>query len=331
MFPVSINVQAPEVNATTWINSPPLSMESLKGRVVLVDFWDYTCVNCIRTLPYVKEWHKRYSKDGLIVIGVHAPEFFFAKDRRNVEQAVKNFDLKYPIALDNDYQTWNAYANHYWPAKYLMDKAGCIRYFHFGEGNYRETEQIIQSLLREINPGLELPPLMEPVRLSDSPGAVCIRPTPELYFGFARGQIGNIEGYHPHQVVTYAPPGAMRPDIIYLEGAWRIENEFVESVSQEFSAAHLLYQGAEVNLVMRLITDEPVSLIIEQDDEPLPKGNRGEDVFENEIGQTVIPVRQPKMYHLLQNQREGYRRASLRVYEPGLQLFAFTFTACVNG
>src|SRR3989338_2253577 len=137
--------KAPEfAGIATWINSEPLTLEELKGKVVLVDFWTYSCINCIRTLPYLKDWHEKYADDGLVIIGVHAPEFEFEKDEKNVQKAINDFGLKYPIVQDNDFATWRAYNNRYWPAKYFIDKEGYIRYTHFGEGAYDESEKVIQ-------------------------------------------------------------------------------------------------------------------------------------------------------------------------------------------
>ena len=168
-------VRAPEIGRV-WLNSPPLSFRQLRGRVVLVDFWDYTCVNCIRTLPYVQAWHERYVGKGLTVIGVHTPEFTFAQYESNVERGVREFGLTYPIVVDNDREIWKAFANRYWPTKYLLDKDGYLRYAHFGEGAYRETEEVIRELLLEANSSLAFPPLMEPVRAEDREGAVCYPP-----------------------------------------------------------------------------------------------------------------------------------------------------------
>ena len=198
-------VRAPEIGRL-WLNSPPLSFRQLRGRVVLVDFWDYTCVNCIRTLPYVQAWHERYVGKGLTVIGVHTPEFTFAQYESNVERGVREFGLTYPIVVDNDREIWKAFANRYWPTKYLLDKDGYLRYAHFGEGAYRETEEVIRELLLEANSTLAFPPLMEPVRAEDREGAVCYRPSPELYLGHARGRIGNEGGFKEDSIAEYSLP-----------------------------------------------------------------------------------------------------------------------------
>ena len=151
----SANDQLPDpVSATAqWLNSPPLTSGDLRGKVVLVEFWTYGCVNCQRALPYVKAWSAKYRQDGLLVIGVHTPEFGFEKDRNNVERAVHNLGITYPVVMDNQYEIWNAYKNTYWPAQYLMDAQGRQRYQHFGEGAYQETERMIQTLLAEAHRG----------------------------------------------------------------------------------------------------------------------------------------------------------------------------------
>ncbi|KJK24422.1 thioredoxin [Burkholderiaceae bacterium 16] len=142
--------KAPEfAGVDQWLNSPPLTMSSLQGKVVLVDFWTYTCINCINTLPYVKQWYDKYKDQGLVVVGVHTPEFPFEKSTDNVKAAIKRFGIRYPVAQDNSYATWNAFSNQYWPAVYLIDASGKIVYKHLGEGQYEETEAVIQKLLAE--------------------------------------------------------------------------------------------------------------------------------------------------------------------------------------
>ena len=153
---LSETVLAPELDGGQWIQHGPVSLKALRDKaVVLVDFWDYTCVNCIRTLPYVVAWNKRYEQSGLVVVGVHAPEFSFAREGSHVAEAAARFGLEYPIVLDNEYAIWRAYSNRFWPAKYLVDAKGRIRYYHFGEGAYQETEVAIQGLIRELNPTRE--------------------------------------------------------------------------------------------------------------------------------------------------------------------------------
>jgi len=150
-------IHAPEFREGHWWNAGPLRLADLRGRPVLIDFWDYTCLNCLRTLPYLREWHARYRPHGLTIVGVHAPEFEFARRAPNVERGIRAHGIEYPTLLDAEYATWRAYANRYWPSKYLVDGASYIRYAHFGEGAYAEMEEEIQTLIREIDPAADLP------------------------------------------------------------------------------------------------------------------------------------------------------------------------------
>ena len=215
-------VRAPEIGRV-WLNSTPLSFRQLRGRAVLVDFWDYTCVNCIRTLPYVQAWHERYRDKGLTVIGVHTPEFMFAQYESNVERGIREFGLTYPIVIDSNREIWKAFANRYWPTKYLLDKDGYLRYGHFGEGGYGECEQVIQELLREIDPTIQLPALLEPLREEDHMGAVCYRATGELYLGNRRGRIGNEGGFKEDQIADYSFTGDARGEFLLREWALGID------------------------------------------------------------------------------------------------------------
>src|SRR4051794_3910239 len=212
-------VRVPEIGRV-WLNSPPLNMRQLRGRVVLVDFWDYTCVNCIRTLPYIQAWHERYKDLGLTVIGVHTPEFTFAQYESNVDRAVREFGLTYPIVIDSDYELFKLFANRAWPSKYLIDKDGYVRYMHMGEGGYQESEATIQDLLREANPNLALPPLMEAVRGEDRAGAVCYAASPELYLGHRRGRIGNEQGFAEDRTADYHFTDIANDTVFYAQGTF---------------------------------------------------------------------------------------------------------------
>ena len=255
-------IHAPDLIGGYWVNSEPLQIEGLRGKVVLIDFWDYTCVNCIHTLPYVTEWHRRYSPHGLVVVGVHAPEFTFAKELDGVKRAVEAFGLEYPVVMDNGYSIWQAYANRYWPAKYLVDGQGYIRFYHFGEGAYEETERTIQTLLRELQPDLELPEPLKPVRETDQPGAVCYRVTPELYLGYLQGRIGNPTGYVPKQTAVYSDPGLHAEGFFYLQGEWTADEEHVMkpwSPSSHLSGMSAAMPPTRVALVVRRAPTQPSS------------------------------------------------------------------------
>ncbi len=341
-------VHAPEIGQTS-VNSPPIT---LRSRVVLVDFWDYTCTNCLRTLPYVVEWHRRYSDKGLTIIGVHTPEFSFARTRDFVAAAIERFGIRYPVVMDNGYMIWQAFANKCWPAKYLIDKDGYIRFFHYGEGDYAGTEQAIQTLLREANPAEELGPTMEPVRETDRPSVACYRTTPELYLGYQRGRIGNSGGFlhrDPWSTRTeeaftpagnYTLPEKLRADVFYLSGPWQSGPESIRSAAgassaqaegpSEPAAVLVFYTAKEVNLVMAL-NSQAQTVEVLQDGRPLPTEDAGEDVCYTESGRSVVRVDVPRMYNLVRNPEIGQHLLQLVTRDEGLECFAFTFVTCAAG
>jgi thiol-disulfide isomerase/thioredoxin len=314
---------APEPVGGEWLQGGPVSLAALRGKgVALIDFWDYTCVNCIRTLPYVVQWHQRYAQDGLTVIGVHAPEFNFARQSEFVLQAIKDLQIEYPVVLDNSYVIWRAYSNRFWPAKYLVDGKGRIRYYHYGEGGYRETEALIQSLLTELNPSLNLPLPMDPIRDTDQPGAVCHRVTPELYLGHARGQFGNPQLLVPGQARNYHDPGVRMEGMIYLDGEWLIGEESSQAAADKASIA-IRYTAKEVNLVMAPPKEGPVrvEMVLEGEQQA------GQDA-RMEGGRIVIDVDRPRMYNLVANEQVKSGGLSLISQGKGLNAYAFTFTSC---
>jgi thiol-disulfide isomerase/thioredoxin len=315
-----------------WYNSTPLSFRQLRGRVVLVDFWDYTCVNCIRTLPYVQGWHERYGNKGLTVIGVHTPEFTFAQYESNVERGIREFGLTYPIVVDSDREIWKAFANRYWPSKYLLDKEGYLRYAHFGEGAYRETEEAIHELLREINPAIALPPSMDPVRAEDGPGAVCYRPSAELYLGHVRGRIGNEGGFKADSISEYSFSGEMQEGYFYARGRWASTAEYLESVDDGEHIITLKYEAAGVNLVMAAPRGGSAEAVIRLDGKPLTREQKTVDTrFRSVNGaeESYLLVQQARMYALVDHHDFGTHTLELSC-GPGLAAFAFTFTSCID-
>jgi len=326
-------VRAPEIGRI-WLNSPPLSFRQLRGRVVLVDFWDYTCVNCIRTLPYVQAWHERYRNLGLTVIGVHTPEFTFAQYESNVERGIKEFGLTYPIVIDSNREIWKAFANRYWPTKYLLDKDGYLRYGHFGEGGYAECEQVIQELLREIDPGVMLPALMDPVREEDHAGAVCFRPTGELYLGHARGRIGNEGGFQEDQIAEYSFSGSLQENVFYASGRWASTAEYFEAVEEGKHVLQLQYEAAGVNLVLASPRGKSAEVVILQDGKPLSRAQATRDTqFRSGVNggreESFVLVDSARMYFLVDNHGFGQHTLELRC-SAGVAAFAFTFTSCVD-
>src|ERR671919_2720923 len=251
--------KAPEFEKVTgFINTKPISLADLKGKVVLVDFWTYSCINCIRTIPYLVDWNEKYADKGLVIVGIHSPEFEFEKNIDNVKAAVQKYGIKYPVLQDNDKGTWDAYQNRYWPRKYLIDNEGYIRYDHIGEGGYTEIEKVIQSLLTEraaqagiseinlnINKNTTTPKNVQTVDFAKVN-------TPELYFGYqlARAPLGSPEGFKPNQIVTYSVPqrSDIKPNAIYLIGDWKNNADNMELQSDTGRIA-LVYSAKSVNIV----------------------------------------------------------------------------------
>ena len=326
-------VRAPEIGRV-WLNSSPLSFRQLRGRAVLVDFWDYTCVNCIRTLPYVQAWHERYLDKGLTVIGVHTPEFTFAQYESNVERGIREFGLTYPIVIDSNREIWKAFANRYWPTKYLLDQDGYLRYGHFGEGAYTECEQVIQELLREIDSGVLLPEVMDPVREEDHAGAVCYRASSELYLGHNRGRIGNEGGFKEDAIADYVFTGVPEKNFFYANGRWASTAEYFEAVETGPHTLQLKYEGAAVNLVMASPRAAVTEVVILQDGKPLTRAQATKDTQfrsgANGTGEeSYIVVDSGRMYFLVDNHEFGEHDLELRC-SPGISAFAYTFTSCVD-
>ncbi len=342
---------APEVvGIEAWINSQPLKINELKGKVVLVDFWTYTCVNCIRTFPYLKIWHAKYADDGLVILGVHTPEFRFEEKLENVSQAVSDYGIGWPVALDNNYSTWRAYENRYWPAKYLIDKDGIIRYTHFGEGSYVETEVQIRKLLEESGADLTALDPQLPNSQPLDPGYLRnrrARPTRELYAGWERGYsdfefgqggyVGHKEYYGTQDtVITYEDPGDHVRDSIYLQGPWQNGFESLRH-GRETSAFEdyilLKFSAKSVNAVITPEGEgtEPFKVLVTLDGEFLTDSNKGEDVVIEEDGRSFIHVQEPRMFSVIQAPSYGNYELKLSSNSPRFALFAFTFGAYESG
>jgi thiol-disulfide isomerase/thioredoxin len=337
-------VHMPEFAPGDWLNvERPLSKEALRGWVALIDFWDYSCINCLRTFPYLVKWHERYAAAGLVVIGIHAPEFRFARSRSQVEGALAEFGLRYPILLDNEYQNWDRFANRAWPTKYLVDVDGYIRYRQQGEGYYQETEQAIQALLRQRDPDLRLPAPLPPLRAEDSPGAVCYRATPELYAGYQRGALGNPEGYAADNPLAYRMPSRLertQPNF-YAGGIWRAGAESFVFAGQDGGRLIVPYSAVGFNAVLSPSADpvevmlglrppdNPPLVEVQQDGEPLTMLNAGPDVTFGEAGASLVAVTRPRLYRLVRNPAYETHELELIFHAGGLAIYTFTFTSCI--
>lgn len=285
----------------------PITLESLKGKVVLLDIWTYSCINCQRTIPYINEWYAKYKDQGLEVVGLHTPEFAFEKVQANVEKAVKGFNIKYPVVLDNDYSTWNALGNQFWPRKYLVDIDGYIIYDHIGEGAYEETEKVIQNALREraVRMGMEDKVSTETTKPStvvtvDSDKVK----SPEVYFGSSRNQyLANGSAGQPGEQ-TLTIPSTVSFNKLYLSGTWSMTSEYAENKS----AGSIVFSYEAKNVYMTSGSAKGIEVEIYKD-----------DVFVKKV-----LVRDETLYPLIQD--ADYGKHTLRIVIPKAGLRAFTFT-----
>jgi len=303
--------------AKGWINSEPLTTADLRDKVVVYDIWTYSCVNCVRTLPYLEAWYDRYAADGLVIIGVHSPEFEFEKDHDNVADATQRLGVDYPVALDDDMDIWNAFGNQYWPAKYIADRKGRVRYLHFGEGGYEESEAVIRTLL-----GVKADEPFATVDDANPDRPELDRPvTAETYLGVLRGSTGA-----PLGASTSPEPGDLALGDARLVGAWTSGNEEVES-DEAGAAIVMRYQAGEVNLVMAAPDGAPIDVTVELDGLPLAPAFRTPQTMVDESGATFVRVTASDLYRLVLAPEIGDHTLRLTARAPGLQAFAFTFGA----
>jgi cytochrome c biogenesis protein CcdA/thiol-disulfide isomerase/thioredoxin len=285
-----------------WINTEPFTLENLKGKVVLIDFWTFSCINCIRTLPYIKNWYEKYHADGLVVIGVHTPEFEFEKNIDNVKKAISQYQISYPVILDNQYGTWQSFRNQYWPAHFLIDKNGMVVYEHFGEGNYDITEHNIVALL-----GAK--PKISTFEKSDDNMILMLRQTPETYLGYARANNFNGEEVLTHdETILFKYPASLPKNGWALQGKWKVNAEKI--VSQEkYAAIQIHFFAKKVFVVMGSIDNKPLKIKVLLD-----------GVQENEI-----TISEPKLYEVLNMPSPKSGVLELITEDEGAELYTFTF------
>jgi thiol-disulfide isomerase/thioredoxin len=292
-----------------WFNTPadrPLSLRDLRGKVVLVDFWTYTCINCIRTLPQLERWYERYRKAGLVIVGVHTPEFPFERNASNVGNAIAQNGLRYPVVQDNDYATWDAYRNEYWPAEYFVDARGQVRFTHFGEGDYARKEQVIRALLAEAG---DRPPPPGTARAEQpSPGVT----TPESYLGAAKAE-GFETGPLSPGTRDYVAPRKLPADQLAYDGRWRITRESATAVRH--SRLELAFGARRVFLVL----GGSGSLRVRLDGRPIRARLAGADVMHG-----AVTVRRQRLYRLVDLSRAERHRLTLD-FGAGVSGYAFTF------
>ena len=337
---------APEiVGIGTWLNGEPTTIveQVIAGRIVLIDFWTYTCINCIRTLPFIVDWDAKYAEHGLTIVGVHSPEFDFEKQTENVQAAIERHGIRYRVAQDNDFETWRAFGNRFWPAKYLIDSNGAIVYQHFGEGSYLETEAAIREALEAAGAdlsGIQVGGVEEPTVDPQARGQ-----TRELYGGYQRAYTS--QGLYAAQETYYL--GADRTEHYedinastaerghqqwYLQGLWRNEREAIVHARvtedlEDYIALRVVARS--VNVVLTPRGEEPYIVFIELDGRPLRATELGEDAMLDEQGRSVILVDEPRIYAIVELPEYGDHELKLRSNSDDFAIFAFTFGVYTEG
>jgi cytochrome c biogenesis protein CcdA/thiol-disulfide isomerase/thioredoxin len=308
--------------AIAWINSPPLTGGQLQGHVVLVDFWTYSCINCLRSIPYVRAWAERYKDSGLIVIGVHTPEFAFEKDEDNVKRAVSELKITYPVALDNDYKIWKAFNNSYWPADYLIDATGHIRHHHFGEGKYDETEQQIQELLKEHNPQLSVNGLVKVAASGAEAPPDSDVESPETYIGYERGDSFLSPGGFKQDVAhAYLIPKHLELNQWGLSGKWT-DHAQVANLDSAKGRIVFRFHARDVHLVLGPAPNgKPVRFRVKIDGQA-PGENHGVDTDAQGDGK----ITDQRLYQLIRQKTAIEDRTfEIEFLDPGAQAYSFTF------
>jgi thiol-disulfide isomerase/thioredoxin len=313
----------PFSGATGWLNSPPLTTDELGGKVVLVDFWTYTCINWLRTLGYVRAWSEKYADHGLVVVGVHTPEFPFERDVDNVRQAVEDMRVEYPVALDSDYAIWEAFSNQYWPAVYIADAEGRIRHHHFGEGGYEECERIVQQLLREAG-GDGIPDDLVSVADDgfEAQADWSNLESPETYLGYGQAQnFASPGGAGRNEPRTYVVPDPLRLNQWALSGDWTVERGPCV-LNRADGRIAFRFHARDVNLVMgprTRGTSVPFRVLV--DGQP-PGASHGIDIDEGGHG----TLSQQRLHQLIRERGSITDRTfEITFLAPGVEAYAFTF------
>jgi thiol-disulfide isomerase/thioredoxin len=315
-------------------NNQSIKLSDYKGKVVLIDFWTYTCVNCIRTIPYLNTWYDRYSDQGFIIIGVHSPEFEFEKNPNNVKDAVNKFGIKYPVVLDSDHKTWTAYQNNYWPRDYLIDTQGYIRDDHIGEGGYNDTEKTIQTLLAEravldnkTDISFNMSKGIAAESKSDSLKNINLSKniSPEIYLGYslAGSSLGNPQGFQPDKIVDYdlnkSNTALNEPDTVYLDGKWKNNKDNIELVS-DTGKIFLTYYAKAINIVAGG-NGQKATILGDIQNVVDGSNNLAIDLDENKS----VKINQQKLYNIGLYKDYGIRSIEIDVQGKGFQLYTFTF------
>jgi len=308
--------------ATTWINSPPLTPQQLRGKVVVVDFWTYSCINCLRALPYVRAWAEKYKDQGLVVIGVHTPEFAFEKSEANVRDAVRRLGVDYPVAMDNDFAIWRAFKNQYWPAHYFIDAQGRIRHHHFGEGDYDGSERVIQQLLKEAGAANVAADVVQ-VQAQGAEAAADMSQlgSPETYVGYARAENFRSPGGFARDVAKAYVASPLHLNDWSLVGRWRVTREHAE-LAAPGGRLSFRFKARDLHLVMGPGSNGAMPRFRVLIDGQAPGADAGSDIDAQGVGR----IDQQRLYQLIrQSSAVRERTFEIEFLDPGVQVFAFTF------
>ena len=320
-------VRAPEFPPVEWLNAPaPPSLADLRGQVVLVELWDFTCINCLRTLPTLRDWNMRYEDSGLVTLGVHTPEFPFAREPQAVRRAIGRLGIRWPVALDNEQEIWALFANRVWPTVYLVDRAGYIRFRREGEGGYVELEAALRALLTESHPGVAaLPPPLTSDQEQPG-GGICLPATPELQIeAVGSGPVPEDDA------ISHAIPEHRTEGAFYVEGEWRAVRRGL-TLESEHGEIVLPFQGFAVHAVMAAEGNDPGAgawLEASLDGQSVAPGCFGQDLQLRE-GATGLRVDTARSYDILQSVGPGLHELRLRLVSPGTTLYAFSFDPCLQ-
>ncbi len=314
IYPMARELVSPDGYINT--GGEPIKLSDLVGKkVILLDFWTYSCINCQRTIPYLESWYQKYQNDGLVIIGIHTPEFSFEKQLSNVATAVANFGITYPVVLDSNYATWNAYNNNYWPEEYLIDIDGLVREHNIGEGNYQETETNIQQLLSQRAQTLGLS-LNIPTSLTTVNGAIETN-SPETYFDSSRNTYLGDGQQNTPGVQMFTAPTTFVLNTLYLDKTWNIESEYAENITP---GARIIYQYDAKDVYFVASSKLGVTVTVLIDGKPI-QVDKGADV--NALGQVYIQA--PRLYKLVEGTTQQQHTMELIVQQSGLDAYTFTF------
>ncbi len=326
-----LNFHTPELYGDYWFNGEPVSLRDLRGQVVLVNFWDYTSLPCIHSLAYVKEWEEKYKEFDLVVVGVHTPQFKFAKSVEVMQRAVDVAGIRHPVVLDNEALLWSAFGARSWPTKFLVDKDGYVRYALQGESGYQQFERALQQLIIQSGFHGRLPDLSKPLHASDVSGSFLHKATGELFLGYLKSALGNANGYNPESTIDYVDPELYLPERFYASGKWLSTRECFSFSGQESEIGSIIlqYEANDVNAVMNCGASEVCEVTVKQDGLSLSREFWGDDIGKGSQGASIALVDSPKLYNLVKNKEFGKHKLTLTTSSPSLEIYSFAFTTSV--